>query len=74
MAATIQLQAVGHVRAVEAATLKPGDLTVWNYGAVEVVTSIEPKGAQSIKVGFRSQNGYEGSRVFRLTRLVGVPR
>lgn len=74
---TIHLQQIGKTKAIEAKKLKVGDVTVWNGGATEVITSIEfTKSKKSVLVGIEYIN-YLGQLVksvrrFGADRLVGI--
>jgi hypothetical protein len=69
---TIHLQGIGNHIAKPAADLAIGDLTVWNYGTVERVTAIAPKGKASLTLTVTSADGREWSRTIRSSRLVAV--
>lgn len=73
--ATIKLQGI-HTpqKAIPAAELKPGMITVWNYGQTSTVKSIEPtKSGKSVKcVIISDESGNEHIRTMRADRLVGV--
>lgn len=73
----MRLQGIGMVEAVEAGTLKVGDITRWNFGGLEEITSIEfSKTGKTIIVGIRYFNFkgevVESSRKFRTSRGVNV--
>lgn len=73
--ATIKLQGI-HTpqKAIPAAELKPGMITVWNYGYTSTVKSIEPtKSGKSVKcVIISNESGNEHIRTMRADRLVAV--
>ena len=70
----IQLQSVGQVDARKVSNLKVGDITMWNSGATERVTKIEPsESGKTYKVTIKSSasgNTYE--RKMSADRLVGI--
>lgn len=61
-------------KAIPAAELKPGMVTVWNYGYTETVKSVEPtKSGKSVKcVIISDESGNEHIRTMRVDRLVVV--
>lgn len=61
-------------KAIPAAELKPGMVTVWNYGYTETVKSVEPtKNGKSVKcVIISDESGNEHIRTMRVDRLVVV--
>lgn len=72
---TIKLQGIySRQKAIPAADLKPGMVTVWNYGYTETVKSVEPtKSGKSVKcVIICDESGNEHVRTMRSTRLVAV--
>lgn len=72
---TIKLQGI-HTpqKAILAAELKPGMVTVWNFGYTSTVKSVEPtKSGKSVKcVIISDESGNEHTRTMRADRLVGV--
>lgn len=73
--ATVKLQGIyGKKNAITAAELKPGMVTVWNYGYTETVKSVEPtKSGKSVKcVIISNESGNEHTRTMRADRLVAV--
>lgn len=72
---TIKLQGI-HTpqKAIPAAELKPGMVTVWNFGYTSTVKSVEPtKSGKSVKcVIISDESGNEHIRTMRADRLVGV--
>lgn len=72
---TIKLQGI-HTpqKAIPAAELKPGMVTVWNFGYTSTVKSVEPtKSGKSVKcVIISDESGNEHTRTMRADRLVGV--
>ena len=73
--ATLKLQGTYEIKnAIPAAELKPGMVTVWNFGYTETVKSIEPtKSGKSVKcviVSNESGKGY--TRTMRNDRLVAI--
>jgi hypothetical protein len=72
---TIKLQGI-HTpqKAIPAAELKPGMVTVWNFGYTSTVKSVEPtKSGKSVKcVIISDESGNEHARTMRADRLVGV--
>ncbi len=70
---TIQLQSIGLVQAVEAASLKVGDITVWNFGATEEILEVLEPTAKFVKFIIRTvSNGSTYERRLKKTRLVGI--
>lgn len=72
---SIHLQGIGRVKAIPASDLRVGMSILWNYGGADEVVKIAPKGAQSLTVTLRYQDGITGQpkeadRVMRATRLV----
>jgi hypothetical protein len=71
-APTVHLIGIGRVPAKYVADLVPGDRIVWNYGYVYRVESVEPRGAQSVRIQETSErDGNTYTRTMRVTRLVG---
>lgn len=70
----IYLQGVGRHEAIEAKDLKPGMITVWNYGYKELVKSVEfSKSRKTLIVVIESlPYGKEFTRRFTASRLVAV--
>lgn len=72
---TIKLQGI-HTpqKAIPAVELKPGMVTVWNFGYTSTVKSIEPtKSGKSVKcVIISNESGNEHIRTMRADRLVAV--
>lgn len=62
---SVHLQGVGRVKAKPARDLRPGDVTVWNYGYTDKVESVEPYGKHYLRVKLTS-----GVRQMKLSRLV----
>jgi len=48
MEQTIQLQAIGHVRAKPAQDFKIGECFVWNYGGVSKIVAVKKETKQQI--------------------------
>ena len=72
---TIKLQGIySRQKAIQAADLKPGMVTVWNYGCTETIKSVEPtKSGKSVKcVIVSNESGNEHVRTMRNNRLVAV--
>lgn len=72
---TIKLQGIySRQKAIPAADLKPGMVTVWNYGYTETVKSVEPtKSGKSVRcVIVSDESGNEHIRTMRADRLVAV--
>ncbi len=74
MANTIKLQGIyGQQKAIRAAELKPGMVTVWNYGYKEIIKSIQPtKSGKSVKCIIICESGKELERTMRNDRLVAI--
>lgn len=73
--ATVKLQGIYERRnAIPAAELKPGMVTVWNFGYTETVKSVEPtKSGKSVRcVIISDESGNEHTRTMRADRLVAV--
>lgn len=72
---TIKLQGIyKRQKAIQASDLKPGMVTVWNYGYTETVKSVEPtKSGKSVRcVIVSDESGNEHIRTMRADRLVAV--
>ncbi len=74
MANTVKLQGIyGQQKAIRAAELKPGMVTVWNYGYKEIIKSIQPtKSGKSVKCVIICESGKELERTMRNDRLVAI--
>ena len=77
MTKTMNLIEVGTVEGTPAGELKVGDVTRWNYGSLERITSVEfSKTGKTIIVGieYKKHNGelVTSERKFRVTRLVNI--
>lgn len=73
--ATVKLQGIYERRnAIPAAELKPGMVTVWNFGYTETIKSVEPtKSGKSVKcVIVFDKSGKEYTRTMRNDRLVAI--
>lgn len=69
----IQLQGIGKQKAIEAKDLKPGMITVWNYGYKETIKSIEfSKTGKTLRAIIISESGRETERRLKADRLVGI--
>lgn len=69
----IWLQGIGWRPAVKASELKPGDVTVWNYGATETVKSVTvSKTGKMITMSIVAESGWKGTRKLKADRLVGI--
>lgn len=71
----VKLQGIRQpVPAVKSGELRPGDVTLWNYGYTEIVRAVTPsKSGKSVVVEFMTDNGTDiGSRTFRADRLVAI--
>lgn len=72
---TIKLQGIySRQKAIPAADLKPGMVTVWNYGYTETIKSVDPtKSGKSVRcVIVSDESGNEHVRTMRNDRLVAV--
>lgn len=72
---TIKLQGIySRQKAIPAADLKPGMVTVWNYGYTETIKSVDPtKSGKSVRcVIVSDESGNEHIRTMRADRLVAV--
>lgn len=74
MANTVKLQGMyGEQKAIRAGELKPGMVTVWNFGYKEVVKSIAlTKSGKSVKCAIICESGEELVRTMRVDRLVAI--
>lgn len=73
--ATVKLQGIYERRnAIPAAELKPGMITVWNFGYTETIKSVEPtKSGKSVRcVIVCDKSGKEYTRTMRNDRLVAI--
>ena len=73
--ATVKLQGIYEKKnAIPAAELKPGMVTVWNFGYTETVKSVEStKSGKSVKcVIISDESGKEYTRTMRSDRLVAI--
>ena len=72
--ANIKLQGIySPQKAIPAGELKPGMVTVWNYGYKEVIKSVElTKSGKSVKCVIICESGKELTRTMRIDRLVAV--
>ena len=73
--ATVKLQGIYERKtAIHAEELKPGMVTIWNYGLTETVKSVEQtKSGKSVKcVIISDESGKEYIRTIRNDRLVAV--
>lgn len=77
---TVKLQGIGNTTAIEAKDLKVGDVTVWNYGSLETITSVEfSKTGKTLSVGIEYFDSFhkknvQSTRKFSAPRLVAVRR
>lgn len=71
---TVKLQGIySEQKAIPAGELKPGMVTVWNYGYKEIVKSVElTKSGKSIKCAIICESGKELIRTMRIDRLVAI--
>lgn len=72
---TVKLQGLYRNRnAIQAAELKPGMVTIWNFGYTETVKSVTPtKSGKSVKcVIISDESGNEYTRTMRKDRLVAI--
>lgn len=74
MANTIKLQGLyGEQKAIKAEELKPGMVTVWNFGYKEIIKSIQKtKSGKSVKCVIICESGKESERTMRVDRLVAI--
>lgn len=49
---TIKLQAIGETSAIPAGDLKPGDVTIWNFGGQNTVVRIDRETAKTVWITF----------------------
>ena len=70
---TIQLQSIGHVKAIQAGQLEIGQVTIWNFGFTSTVVSKIKETAKTVILQIRDdKSGTLYERRFKKTRLVGV--
>lgn len=73
---TIHLQGIGNVRAKPADELRVGDTTLWNYGAKEIIQSIEQTSKAFITVyvlpPYADRYATPQPRRLKRSRLVGI--
>ncbi len=72
---TVKLQGIYERKtAIPAADLKPGMVTIWNFGFTETVKSVAPtKSGKSVKcVIISDESGEEYTRMMRNDRLVAI--
>ena len=77
---TAQLQSVGHIVGVEAGSLKPGSLMMWNFGSFSVVVGVIKETPKQViyKTAYLSTFGTTKGEVvynerrFKKTRLVAI--
>lgn len=72
----MHLQGIGKMPAIKAKELKPGMITVWNFGYKEKIVDIIPtKTGKSIKCTIISMNsGGKLTRTLRVDRLVAIEK
>lgn len=70
----LHLQGIGKMPAIKAKELKPGMITVWNFGYKEKIVDIAPtKSGKSIKCFIISvESGKEFNRTLRVNSLVAI--
>lgn len=70
----MRLQGVyGEQKAIKAGDLKPGMVTVWNYGYKEIIKSVEfSKTGKTLKAIIITESGKELERKLSATRLVAI--
>jgi len=72
---TVKLQGIpGYQPGIPAGELRPGMVTVWNYGYKELIIDVQPsKTGKTVSVKMRCiDSGYEGTRKMNANRLVVV--
>lgn len=72
---TVKLQGIySKQKAIPAGELKPGMVTVWNFGFTETIKKVEPtKSGKSVKcIIVSDETGNEHTRTMRVDRLVAV--
>lgn len=70
---TIHLQAIGKVSAIPASQLEVGDITMWNWGSLGRVKSIDKSGKVMIKTVLTFKDK-DYPRKFKPNRMVAVPK
>lgn len=68
----VTLIGYGIAPAKPAQDLQVGDVTVWNYGFTETITSITPKGSTMLTLTIQSRDGHIFNRNVKRTRLIGM--
>jgi hypothetical protein len=69
---TVHLQGLGPATAKPAKDFAVGEYTMWNYGALEVILHIAPKGTSRLTWRIMTESGREYDRVVKTTRLVAI--
>lgn len=71
---TVKLQGIyNEQKAIPAGELKPGMVTIWNFGYKEIIQSVElTKSGKSVKCSIICESGKETSRTMRIDRLVAI--
>ena len=77
MKKTTRLQGIGVVEGIEAKDLKVGDVTLWNYGYTETITSITfSKTGKTLVAGIEYTNSrgevVQSERKMKANRIVAV--
>lgn len=67
---TIKLMGIREQAAVEAKTIKKGDILIWNYGMTEKVLEIVKETKEQIVLLIECESGYKGTRRLLKNRLV----
>ncbi len=70
MVKLIRLQEIGFMPAVEARTLKIGDILLWNFGYTSTIIGIDKVTPKTIVFRTRTSDGQEYTRRMSKTRLV----
>lgn len=69
----VWLQSHGWQKAIKAADLKPGMVTMWNGGCTETIKTIgTTKSGKSVKMVIMSESGKEYNRTMRVDSLVAI--
>lgn len=71
---SVQLQGIGRVHGKPASELKVGDVTVWNYGYLETIQTLEVRGKSVYVTLLCNKTKKIGSRRFLQSRIVAVTR
>jgi hypothetical protein len=76
MSDTIHLQSIGRVNAKRADALRPGDVTIWNFGYTYKVVSVDQVSPKFVLVKMVAEQGDAKAweRRAKIDRLIGVTK